>query len=83
MLAIKGRKTDGIQYPAGDLARFAAKSEPNRLRAAVAIAMVSHEQQFQHWGSAEASVVWLDWLGARGYQPSEWDHQHVAGKKRR
>lgn len=83
LLEIKARKTDGIHYPAGDLQRFAAKSEPNRLRAAVAIAMFNHEQQFQHWGSAEASVVWLDWLGARGYQPSEWDQQHVAGKKRR
>ena len=83
LLEITGRTTDGIQHPAGDLARFAAKSEPNRLRAAVAIAMVSHEQQFQHWGSAKASMEWLDWLGARGYEPSEWDQQHVAGKKRR
>ncbi len=83
LLEITGANSDGISHPVGDMWRFAAKSEPNRLRAAVAIAMLSHEHQFQYWGSAEASMEWLDWLRARGYEPTEWDQQHVTNKKRR
>lgn len=75
-----GRSTS-IATSAGLKPRFAAKSEPNRLRAAVAVAMVRHEQRFQHLGSAATSVAWLEWLAARGFTPSEWDHNHVKAKK--
>ena len=83
LLEIPARTNSGIPDPVGDLQTFAAKSEPNQLRAAVAIAMMYHEHQFQHWGTATAAVEWLDWLRTRGYEPSEWDRQHVASKKRR
>ena len=83
LLDVEGRTTGGIADPVGDLGRFAAKSEPNRLRAAVAVAMVRHEQRFQQWGSTETSTAWLEWLAARGFTPSEWDHNHVAANKKR
>ena len=82
LLDIEGRAPGGIADPVGDLERFAVKSEPNRLRAAVAVAMVRHEQRFQHLGSAATSVAWLEWLAARGFTPSEWDHNHVKAKKK-
>ncbi len=72
-----------IDNPIGDLMNFAGKSEPNRLKVAVAIAMVHHEARYQQgWGTADQANRWMNWLAARGYDPTEWDREHLANKKR-
>lgn len=72
-----------IDDPSGDLMKFAAKSEPNRLKVAVAAAMVHHEDRYQQgWGTADQANRWMSWLTARGYDPTEWDRDHLADKKR-
>jgi hypothetical protein len=83
LLGITGKAGHEVSDPTGDLARFAATSEPSRLRAAVAVAMVHAESRFEQWGSANLSTLWLEWLSARGHVASEWDLEHVASKKRR
>lgn len=75
---------DGVDGPIGNLHAFAAASEPNRLKAAVVVAMIAHEERFtQNWGGADMAQRWLDWLTARGYQPTDWDRDHLASKLNR
>lgn len=67
--------------PSVAIQEFASKSEPNRLRAAVVVAMVMHEQSYLHWNTGPSAKRWFGWLKARGWVPTAWDRAHIKPSK--